>query len=185
MLRKSKNYSLHSFLKELQLVIRFSTLVDRTPSPLDEGQWKQAIDDFIYGVRRYYLNDKTNKFTVYNKYGILRNRYQFRKQSFLHWGFLKGKVGNVSEFDSSIFAHRVQNCRRLHDSIQEDMAHFISTNPYATTEELTLRRKMIDKDVVYNLGLLSTHFKKVGLMGLSLGCHYMFRRMFDGVGDHD
>lgn len=132
-------------------------------------------------MRRYYLNDKTNKVEVYSKYGILRNRYQFRKQSFLHWGLLKGKISNVSDFDSTMFGHRVMNCRRLHDAIQEDMAHFIATNPSATQEELSTRRKLIQKDIEFNLKLLSTHFTKVGLMSLALGCHYMFRRMFDGV----
>lgn len=181
MVKKAKNFSLNAFLKELKLTIKFSLKVERLNHFLSEEKWKHAVDVYIYGVRRYLIIDKTNTLEVYSKYGLLSNKYQFRKHSFLHWGFLKGKVSNVSEFDSSNFIHRVLNCRRLHDAIQEDIAQFITVNPNVTEEDIKTRKKFIEQDIASNLDLLSTHFEKFSMMGLALASHYMFRRMFEGV----
>jgi hypothetical protein len=179
--RKTKNYSLKAFLKELTLTIKMSRLVDNSMVMLSEETWKLAVDSYIYGVRRYLLNDKTNKIEVYSKYGILRDNYKFRKQSYLHWGLIKGKVQNVNDFNSSYFAERVINCRRLQDAIQEDISLFMNKNPNCTEEDIKNRKKQIEIDILSNLGLLSTHFQKFGLLTLAMGSHYMFRRMFDGV----
>lgn len=179
--RKTKNYSLQSFLKELRVTMKMSGLVENSMAMLSEESWKIAVDNYIYGVRRYLLNDKTNRIEVYSKYGILRDNYMFRKQSFFHWGLIKGKVQNVNDFDSSYFAERVVNCRRLQDAIQEDISHFINSNPNVTEEDIQNRKIQIDADIKLNLDLLSTHFKRFGMLTLAMGSHYMFRRMFDGV----
>lgn len=181
MVRKFKQYSVNHFIKELRATIKLSSFVENGSTGLSEQMWKSIVDNYIYGVRRYLVNDKTNKLEVYNKYGVLRSQYQFRKQSFLHWGFVKGKIQNVNEFNSSSFRERIYNCRKVQDAIQEDLASLIQKDANLSEEDIKNRKRMIETDIKQNLDLLETHFSKVGLLSLAMSCHYMFRHMFEGI----
>ena len=168
-------------MKELRVTIRLSSYVDNTTTLLTEEQWRYAVDGYIFGVRHHLLGDKTNVLSVYLKYGILRNRYEIRKQSFLHFGLIRNKVQNVVEFSSSAFRERLVNCRKVQDAIQEDLSYYIEQNPGVTTDDIKARQAAIELDVQQNLGLLTSHFKKIGMMSLAMSCHYMFRKMFESI----
>jgi glycerol-3-phosphate O-acyltransferase len=170
-----------SFLKELRTTIKLSAIVEQAASGLTADQWKRAVDLYIFGVRRYLLADKTNQLGIYLKYGMMRDNYQFRKQSFLHWGLVRGKVQNVNEFDSRSFRDRITNCRKVNDAIQEDLSQYIQKNPEMTENDLLNRKKLIEADIRQNLDLMSTHFQKFGMLSLAMASHYMFRHMFEGI----
>ena len=179
--RRVKNYSLASFMKELRVTIKLSCTVESSTTLLTEEQWKYVVDCYIYGVRHHMLGDKTNTLAVYTKYGVLRNRYQIRKQSFLHFGLLKSKAQNIFEFSTNIFRDRIINCRKVQEAIQEDMSLYIEQNHGLTSDDIRQRKAAIELDLQQNLDLLSSHFKRIGVLTLMMACHYMFRKMFESI----
>ena len=179
--RKNKNYTLAPFLKELRTTMKLSAMVEQPATALRETEWKTAIDYYIFGLRKYLLADKTGRLDVYCKYGMMKDRYQFRKQSFLHWGLVRGKVQNVNEFDSRSFRERIVNCRKVNDAIAEDLSMAITQNAGLTETDLLARKKLIEADIQYNLDLLGTHFQKLGMASMAMASHYMFRHMFEGI----
>jgi fatty acyl-CoA reductase len=163
-------------------MMKFSNSVESgTKLPETEIDWKNAIDKYIYGIRKFYLKEKLNEMHVYLKYGVLRPSPGFRKHNFFHWSFIKQKVRNVNEIDTELYKGRLLNNQRLRKAIDNDLSEFLKSNPNADERELEDRKRKIDVDLNMSFDALRTHFEKLGLFTLVLPTHFMMRKMFDGV----
>lgn len=169
-------------MKEFTLMMKFSNSVHSGSKIIDNNiDWKTTVDNYIYGVRRFYLNERLNEMPVYLKYGILRPSPGFRKHNFFHWSFLKQKVRNVNEIDTRPYKGRLFNNNRLRKEIDNDLSNFLKNNPNADERELEERKRKIEIDLNMNFDILRTHFEKLGLFTLVLPTHYCMRKMFEGV----
>lgn len=142
------NYSV--FVKEMRMLMKFSSMIDDIDPLGEKTDWKEAVDHLVYGIRKFYAKEQLKPVEVYLKYGIMSSDVEMRKYNLFHLEYLKSKIRNINEVDTEHIKGKLIHCEKVRREIEIDIMKYIQNNPNTTEREVEARRRRIEDNLESN-----------------------------------